>query len=296
MFVVLFLALEGYGVWSQPQPCAPVPIFRGITYTCEEVGAGGGERGRQPSPPAPLPKGAGSRERGEGYGLAHVVEVDLTAPGLEFYLTPLEPEAVARGFQYRLATAASVLDRQGLAVVVNATLFSSESGFLPRSGDWARGTQTIVADGQVSHVDRDSCLMWFEADLTPHVESKNPPDEAVLRRARWAVGSAAVRLRNGRLQEYADRRVVDRRTAIGVDVGRRRLWLAVFESASEYAALQVLARHGARDGFLLDGGHSTAMVIGPMAAEGKSGTVLGGWWPVATFFGLRAEPLRSGNP
>src|SRR5437667_9470170 len=60
----------------------PVPqtqIFRGVTYTCERLND---------------PVG--------GEGLMHVVEVDLTAPGIELYVTPVNPEAMAKGWEYRV--------------------------------------------------------------------------------------------------------------------------------------------------------------------------------------------------
>ncbi len=268
MFVLIFLALESYWLLSQPQPCPPTQIYRGITYSCEELS-----------------------QRGEGYGLVHIVVADLSAQGIAIYLTPVEPEAVAGGFQYRLARAASVLDRERLAVVVNATLFSSNSGLLQWPGDWARGIQTIVADGKVSHVDPYCYLLWFEADLTPHIESKRPPDNDTLRRARWGVGGYAALLHNGRVEELLGPQSIEKRTAVGIDGKRRLLWLAVFENASEYAAMRTLAKHGARDGIMLDGGHSTAMVLGRKAAQGKSGAVLGGFWPTATFLGVKAESL-----
>ena len=84
---------------------------------------------------------------------------------------------------------------------------------------------------------------------------------------------------------------VDRRTAVGIDSARRLLWLAVFENASSLAVAQVLEEHGARDGFLLDGGHSTAMVLGPHAAHVRAGSLTGGSRPVATCFGIKAQPL-----
>jgi exopolysaccharide biosynthesis protein len=84
---------------------------------------------------------------------------------------------------------------------------------------------------------------------------------------------------------------MSRLTAVGIDSSRRLLWLAVFENASASAVARVLAEHGARDGFLLDGGHSTTMVLGPQAVGVPSGTLVLGSRPVATFFGVRAEPL-----
>ncbi len=84
---------------------------------------------------------------------------------------------------------------------------------------------------------------------------------------------------------------MDRCTAVGIDSKRRLLWLAVFENASSLAVAQMLAKEGAQDGFLLDGGHSTTMVIGDKAAHVRPGTLLGGSRPVATVLGIRADPL-----
>ena len=36
----------------------------------------------------------GSKSTSEGSGLMHWVRVDLTAPGIELYVTPLDPQAV----------------------------------------------------------------------------------------------------------------------------------------------------------------------------------------------------------
>lgn len=59
---------------------------------------------------------------------------------------------------------------------------------------------------------------------------------------------------------------------------------------------KVLRQHGAQDGFLLDGGHSTTMVLGPKAAHVRPGTLLGGSRPVATCFGsLTKLPAETGT-
>jgi hypothetical protein len=115
---------------------------------------------------------------------------------------------------------------------------------------------------------------------------------AVYTQARWGIGGGSVPLWKGRLREPGANHNVDRRTAVGIDTNRRLLWLAVFESASSAAVAQVLAKQGAQDGIVLDGGHSTSMVLGPHAAQDQAGSKLGAWRPVATFFGIRAEPLR----
>jgi Phosphodiester glycosidase len=268
LFAVVGLAVAAYQWWTRPRPIRPTEVCRGVTYACLDL--------RTP----------------ECRGLVHVVKVDLSAPGVQVYLTPLDQDAVAQGWQYRLATAASVLERERLAVVVNATFFSSDSGWIQWSGDLARGVQTIVADGQVSHVDPNSYLLWFESDLTPHLEFTKPPSKDVLRQARWGVGGGAVSLWKGAVREGVASHEMDRRTAVGIDTGRRMLWLAAFENASPAAVARFLAEQGAQDGFLLDGGHSTTMVLGPQAAHVQAGELIHGWRPAATFFGIRAEPLR----
>jgi hypothetical protein len=64
----------------------------------------------------------------EGGGLVHWVRVDLTAPGVELYVTPLDPAAAARGWQNRLRPIEDVLEPEHLAVAVNGTYFMTASG------------------------------------------------------------------------------------------------------------------------------------------------------------------------
>ncbi|MGO9111981.1 MAG: phosphodiester glycosidase family protein [Thermoguttaceae bacterium] len=257
----------GYSWWTRPRPTPPTEIFRGIVYTCEEMNAE------------------------ECRGLMCLVRVDLAAPGIGLYLTPLDPGAVSRGYQYRLAEATTALRRENLAVVINGTFFSAESGLFYRTGDLANSVQTVIADGEVSHVDPNSYMLWFGTDLTPHIEFRSPPDDGLLRSVRWGIGAGAVSLWKGQVRQSAVGHEMDRRTAVGIDSSQRLLWLAVFENASSSAVARVLGERGAQDGFLLDGGHSTVMVLGPQAAHLRSGVLLGGLRPVATCFGIRAEPL-----
>jgi hypothetical protein len=266
--VAIGLGVEAYEWWTRRRPTPPTAIFRGVTYTCFEA------------------------SNPECHGLVHVVKVDLAEPGIGLYLTPLDPEAVAAGWEYRLDSAASVLRRKKLAVVINAAFFSSNSGFIQWSGDLARGVQPIIADGQVSHFDPRGYMLWFESDLTPHLELKMPTPALVLRRASWGIGSGAIALWQGKIREIAASHAMDRRTAIGIDSGRKLLWLAIFENASSTGVARILAEQGAQDRFLVDGGHSTTMVLSPEASHVQTGELIHGWRPVATFFGIRAEPLR----
>jgi hypothetical protein len=194
--------------WGRRGPQAPTEIFAGITYGCDRLDA-----------------------TEEGGGLVHWVSIDLTAPGIELYVTPLDPAAVAQGWQYRLRRIADVVDREQLAVAINAALL------------------------------------------------------------KWGIGGQRVWLRDGTVWAGADR-APDSRTAVAIDGPRRLLFLAVGQNISPRRLLQKLADLGAKDGMLLDGGGSSSMAIGKDAAGVSAGVLYGGWRPVATYFGVRARPVR----
>ena len=101
--------------WDRRGPQAPTEIFAGITYGRERL-----------------------ETTQEGRGFLHWVRIDLTAAGIELYVTPLDPTARAQGWQYRLRRIEDVVSREHLAVAINGTLFTSNSGWWPRmSGDLA---------------------------------------------------------------------------------------------------------------------------------------------------------------
>lgn len=268
VFVAGLCAWAAYRTWARRGPTPPTDIFRGIVYGCERLD-----------------------ETAEGSGLVHWVRVDLAAPGIDLYVTPVDPGAKAQGYEYRLDWASAVARREGLAVVVNGAMFSSDSGVLPAPGDLARGVETVVADGQPDHFHQYSYLLWFDDRLAPRLENKPPPDDA-LRRARWGIGSELAVLTGGKINAFAGH-VPEPRTVAGIDPEKRLLWLAVFEKASGTRAAEFVRAQGARDAVLLDCGHSTTMVLGQGAAGVRPGTLLAGWRPVATFFGVRALPVDS---
>ena len=87
--VVSLGALVGGGFvwWDRSGPQVPTEIFNGITYGCERLEA-----------------------TGEGSGLLHWVRIDLTAPDIELYVTPLDASAIAQGWQYRLRQIKDIVD------------------------------------------------------------------------------------------------------------------------------------------------------------------------------------------
>jgi hypothetical protein len=266
------LVIGGFAYWGRRGPQAPTEIFKGATYGCEELEA-----------------------TDEGSGLVHWVRIDLTAPGIELYVTPLDPDAVAQGWQYRLRRIGDVVGREQLAVAINGAMFRSDSGWRPRlPGDLANGVETVVADHVVSHVWQHTYLLGFDDQLAPFLRPSKPPTAAELAKAKWGIGGQAVWLHDGQVWPGSDRHP-DSRTAVGVDRQQKLLFLAVAQNISPRLMLEKLAALGAKDGILLDGGSSSSMAIGEGAKGIRSGTLYGGWRPVATYFGVRAQPLRAGG-
>ena len=273
-WVVVFLALglpaliAGAFLWDTRGPQPATEIFQGVVYGCERL--------------APTE---------EGSGLLHWVRVDLTAPGIELYVTQVDPEAVAQGWQYRLRWIGGVVDRERLAVAINGMMFTSASIWRLRlPGDLAKGVETAVSDHVVSHVWEHAYVLWFEDDLTPHLPASKPPMRSELARAKWGIGGQALWLRAGQVWPGSERKP-DARTAVAVDEERKILFLAVGESISPRLMLQKLADLGAKEGMLLDGGGSSSMAIGGGARHITPGVLYGGLRAVATHVGVRARPL-----
>jgi hypothetical protein len=247
----------------------PREIFKGILYGCKSL---------EPSK--------------EGSGSLHWVRIDLTAPGIELYVTPMDPVAVSQGWQYRLRLVGDVVAREHLAVAINGTLFTLKSRRWPRmSGDLASGKEPVVAEHVISRVWLDTYLLWFDDQLTPHLRPAKPLTVAELAMAKWGIGGQDLWLRDGKVWSGDSRcRSPDARTAVAVDLPRKLLFFAVGTHISPRLMFQTLADLGAKDGMLLDGGDSSSIAIGKDASGVSAGAIYGSW-PVATHFGVRASRL-----
>ena len=141
-------------------------IFEGITYGCKRLDA-----------------------TEEGSGLVHWAIVDLAAPGIELYVTPLDPVAVAGGGNTVCAESEMSLTRSTWQSPSTGRYSTSNSGWWPRmAGDLARGVETVVADQIVSHLWEHTYLLWFDDQLMPHLRPSKPPTAAELAQAKWGIG------------------------------------------------------------------------------------------------------------
>jgi hypothetical protein len=258
-------------------PPAGTEIFRGITYGCERL-----------------------KPTEESDGVLHWVRVDLTAPGIELYVTPLDPTALSQGWQYHLRWVGNVVEREHLAVAINGTLFWTKSSWGPwLRGDLANSREPLVADYVVSHMWGDSYLLWFDDQLTPHLKLSKPLTAADFVGAQWGIGGQSVWLRDGKVPDIdgddptwpGSFHRPNSQTAVAIDRQRKLLFLATGGNISPRLMFQKLADLGGKDGMLLDGGGSSSMAIGKDANGVLAGTVYGSWYPVATQFGVRAQRL-----
>jgi hypothetical protein len=258
----------GWLWWTAPGPQDSQIIYPGVTYACVQY------------------------DKTTIKGLGHLVTVDLLSPGLDLYVTPLDPEAVAAGWQYRSRWLPSVVKTEDLVIGINGTLFEKDP---PRwavwPGHWARSLETIVADHEVSHVDPHSYLMWFDDHLLPHLETTKPPPQEALKRARWGIGGQMVLLDKGQINKFAGHDP-DARTAIGFSTYPPKLYLAVFEHASGNSVGQVLAEMGATEAIMLDGGDSSCLVWGPKARPTSRRMVMFPHQAHVTVFGVRSASPR----
>jgi phosphodiester glycosidase len=256
-------------LWTYHGPTPPTEIYRGIVYSCRR-----------------LPEGPQSG------GLLHLIRADLNVPGVSLYITPMDPLALAHGWRYRLQYVPSVVHDENLAAAVNGTLFNSDSNLIRLPGDFATGSETLVANHVVDHIDPNTYLLWWDDDMNSHFQSTKPPSPEVLARAKWAIGGQGPILLDGKMNPNAAGTEPDRRTMIAIDPDRRLVWIAAFDRASGRFAAQTLADEGAQFGVTVDGGTSTAMAIGPDGKGVRPGVVAGNWRPVANVFGFRAQKIE----
>src|SRR5262249_12351253 len=84
--------------------------------------------------------------------------------------------------------------------------------------------QTLISDHVIEYGPWGTSLLWFDAELAPHLLRSSSAAEPVLTRAKWAVGAHALQLHNGQGLEGGDS-TDDTRPAIGIEQPRKLLFL-----------------------------------------------------------------------
>ena len=252
---------------------ARTEIFKGVFLTVGDVPAG------------PL-----------GSGRVMIVEVKWDTPGVRLVNRPFsyplksgDPGAP----QYRLALADWSLFRDGASILVNTTEYTPDSKFHSLPGMPVRSVETVVVDGQVSHVDENSYLMYWDKDMNARLLFTKPPDPKSLAEALVGFGVEGVQIYDGQARYNAIDGKSDllSRTFIGFNEAKRTLYLLAFERASAYEMIQRALEAGVEFGAQVDTGGATNLLVGARASHVLPHAGIRNWRPLGAYLEVYADTL-----
>ena len=252
VFGVGLLAAGGYGYWysHRPQPeGVSQPLYEGVLYTRDVR-----------SQPREL--------------VIHVVEIDLSASGIAFLVTPGE---AGDGAQLNAQRTSGYLQEYDLQVAINGDFFELwprplqqdarvNSGDPLRLNGYASSRGTVYSQGS-----RRSATLFISEDNQAQFEATDAP-------VYNAISGDVIFLRDGSVQPGAFarsyRRVVNPRAAVGLDATGQTMVLVIVDGRqpnySEGVSLAELADimigYGVDTALNLDGGGSVSLVV-----EGDNG-------------------------
>lgn len=245
----------------------------------------------------------------------HVVEVDLTAPGIDFLVSPPRPNTGPKNekLENTADTVPGFLDRHGVQVAVNGSFFfphkvRSPLNYYPRVGEGASTMGLSISNGDryseaeegwaalciISHQD----IRITEQDCPPETQQGIAGDVQFLKGGKL-YNDGLVILQGNDVKQFP-------RTAIAVDQATTKMWLVVVDGRqdgySEGITLAELGKFlvglGADRALNLDGGGSSTLAI----EDGGDASVMNAPFqarvpmnlrPVANHFGLYASPLNA---
>ena len=199
--------------------------------------------------------------------IAHIITVDLQTPGLQFLVTPGDPQA-ERPLKAR--TTSQFLREFEAQVAVNGDGFTpwhsnSLLDYYPHPGDPVTPNGTAASQGVVYATGTESTL-YISAE---NAVSFTVPESSIYN----AISGDRMLVENGMPTDGLDDGTVAPRTAIGLDGIGQKLILVVIDGRqplySQGATLAELAEimiyYGAETAMNLDGGGSSTLVVqGPL--------------------------------
>ncbi len=282
---IVALTLGGFVFWRdrRPQPSATqVELFQGITYIRDV---------RQQ--PRPL--------------VIHIVQIDLTTPGLSFLVTPGDP---VNGQELHAQTTSHFLDQYDLQLAINGDFFwpwwyHSIFDYYPHVDDPTSVNGLAASRGEVySDAKEDHPTLFISRDNQARFTQ---PIGAVYN----AISGTPLIVERGQLRSEitASDYQVDYhpRTAVALDRAGRVLMLIVVDGRqrhySEGVSLPELAQiaieYGAYAALNLDGGGSSTLVIEDRHGHPQvlnspiDATIPGRERPVGNHLGIYTPPLTS---
>ncbi|HYI03081.1 phosphodiester glycosidase family protein [Hyalangium sp.] len=236
--------------------------------------------------------------------VAHLVRIDLEAPGIDFVVTPAQPSGAGDVFADKTSGFAA---RHGVQVAINANYFypfhnTHPLDYEPHVGQPVHVVGTAASAGRV-YGNSNERMVTLYLSRDRRVSFERPSGEV------WhAISGLGYVVRDGAsvaLEEDGFSRIPYARMLAAVDgTGRSLLLLTVDGKQLAYSegltleeAAQLLVKQGAHTGIQLDGGGSATLVR--QDARGRIRLVntptnfrIAGWERVvATHLGVSARPL-----
>jgi len=195
--------------------------------------------------------------------IAHIITVDLRTPGLQFLVTPGDPQA-ERPLKAR--TTSQFLREFSVQVAVNGDGFTpwhsnSLLDYYPHPGDPVTPNGTAASQGMVHATGNESTLYLSAENAVSFIA----PESSLYN----AISGDRILLENGTPDGGLDDGTVAPRTAIGLDGSGQKLIIVVIDGRqplySQGATLAELAEimlyYGADTAMNLDGGGSSTLVV-----------------------------------
>jgi hypothetical protein len=240
---VVLLAGGGYAFWythRTPPPPVDERLFEGVRYVREVR--------RLPRPM-----------------VVHVVEIDLSARGLSFLVTPPEP---VEGRTMAARMTSEFLEMHGLQLAINANYFfpfvpGTVTSHFPRSGDGVDLCGFAASRGNVYSNKR-----WMPGTLFISKENRASFEEPVGDVYNAIAGNGFL-VRDGAVAESFEDDKLYPRAALGLTRGNgRMLWMIIdgkqpgySEGATLAELAAILAERGAHDAIRLDEGGSSTIAV-----------------------------------
>lgn len=231
----------------------------------------------------------------------HIAEIDLTAPGISFFVTPGQGNA-----QFPERTTADFLDEFNLQLALNGSFYRFDRG---NDGILQPLGQTISNGVTYSNSRSNWPVLCFASSNQISIGAEECPagtDHGLAGNVLLIQDGQPTNLRSyfpGR----ANSRRLEPRTAVALDQTGETMWLVVVDGRrsgySEGVTLaefsQIIQQLGAHQAINLDGGGSTTLVqdgwLQPQTLNAPAAyPFIVRQRPVATHLGLFAQPLAGG--
>jgi hypothetical protein len=235
--------------------------------------------------------------------MVHIVTIDLTAPGINIFVTPGMPTADDSDTNAR--TTSEFLTEFKLQLAVNANFFydfeeRNPWDFYPRTGDRVQAIGQAISNGFVySEGIAEFAALCFAAN---HQASMVASGDCPLG-TKQAISGNTLIVRDGKpsvRQDDPDSAQHYPRTVAAIDAAGEKLWLIAVDGKqplySEGATLAAIAdlaiKLGAQTALNLDGGGSTTIVTATSSMATGSGTKLLNS-PIHTKIPMRERPIAN---